>query len=764
MNLRRLNPIQTTLPAEVGWSSLGLGQAWCDALNALVGVSGPTEVQKRAIGELGLVGSRRNLLVSSPTNSGKSLIGWLALIEGLSRGQRVILVEPYRALAQEQVTALKEALPHFVQVIGSVPAVVLTTGDVRLEDSDFTSPPPSEGQLIVATPERLASILQNPENDAWLQSIGTIVVDEAHLLAELKRGPTLEWVMTWFRSRPDGSPRFVMMSATIGDSRAVEKWMAPCDVLQSSQRQSTLERSIICLGLEDAVDESVIEWASEALEKRAGATLLIFVYQTRSAVKLAEILNQRLGASLGPAGALAYHARMPMEARQRVRSTYQSEKSRCLVCTTALAAGVNLPATHVLVRDLTFPGLGSVSADQLLQMAGRAGRRNKTGHAAFLLRPTDARSVEQLTEEIEHPKLKALESSLVSRSQGDPAEAAAAAVLGYLARMPADGVEIESFRRFWSSSLAGDGGARIADAATAWLKHSSRLLAHQENDRVLATRLGRVAAKTAMPPGVVAGAGQLIRDLLQLEAGDQILGAWTPLDSLILIELLAAPSYSLRRYSQELKATVQNWMESSSVKSVLYREWLRGEGAEEVLNSLGLELPSPAAQSYAMLAVMRAIVLWELSNGARQSELNKRWKLDIEGVEERWRDERLWHLSGIAEIFEVKCFFYFLKAELQSTEEKILKTKRLLQRMRLLTYEALGRIKFCSPIGGFVFQAKKTGARLGIGSAYLAKLDALGLTSPIELERTPDHVLFSNGIPERVICQLRAYLRRRFGC
>jgi helicase len=190
---------------------------------------------------------------------------------------------------------------------------------------------------------------------------------------------------------------------------------------------------------------------------------------------------------------------------------------------------------------------------------------------------------------------------------------------------------------------------------------------------------------------------------------------------------------------------------------VLYNEWLRGEKAEEVINSLGMELAGTnkqRAHELACLATLRAILLWELSSGAPIEDLERRWKVtNLGGVEERWRDERLWLLSGVAEIFDVRCFFFFLKAELAADEERILKLKRLLQRVRLVTYDCIGRIKFSSPIGGFVAEAKRLGTKLGIGPASLEKLESLGARSAMELATISDEHMLAAG--------LRSYLARR---
>jgi replicative superfamily II helicase len=77
-----------------------------------------------------------------------------------------------------------------------------------------------------------------------------------------------------------------------------------------------------------------------------------------------------------------------------------------------LAAGVNLPTTHVIVRDLTFQGTDPLPVDQLVQMAGRAGRGDKRGHAFFVHRKNDAWKIERLLTELKEPPFPELSSAL----------------------------------------------------------------------------------------------------------------------------------------------------------------------------------------------------------------------------------------------------------------------------------------------------------------------------------------------------------------
>src|SRR5687768_4644301 len=84
------------------WESLQLGESWEHVLTVLEPGPVPREVQAIALGTLRILEHRRNLIVSAPTNSGKSLVGLLTLLQAIQGGRRAVLLEPMRAIAREK--------------------------------------------------------------------------------------------------------------------------------------------------------------------------------------------------------------------------------------------------------------------------------------------------------------------------------------------------------------------------------------------------------------------------------------------------------------------------------------------------------------------------------------------------------------------------------------------------------------------------------------------------------------------------------------
>jgi replicative superfamily II helicase len=136
------------------------------------------------------------------------------------------------------------------------------------------------------------------------------------------------------------------------------------------------------------------------------SAVIVFVYRRADTEVLAKLLTARTLQN-----ALPYHSGQSSAERARVRAAFQNGVCRCLVSTTALALGVNLPASHVIVRDSTFYGEGRLPVDQLLQILGRAGRGDRAGLGAVIVRSTDAWRPEELAESLKSETLPKLASS-----------------------------------------------------------------------------------------------------------------------------------------------------------------------------------------------------------------------------------------------------------------------------------------------------------------------------------------------------------------
>ena len=148
-----------------------------------------------------------NLVIATPTASGKTLIAILAALAAQERKQKTVYLAPLKALASEKV-----------RDFSSYPLkAALSIGDYDEDDETLGG-----ADVIVTTPEQLDSLLRH--HASWLSSVGCVVIDEAHLLGDAHRGPTLEVVITILRHALSHA-QIVALSATIQNAPELASWL-----------------------------------------------------------------------------------------------------------------------------------------------------------------------------------------------------------------------------------------------------------------------------------------------------------------------------------------------------------------------------------------------------------------------------------------------------------------------------------------------------------------------------------------------------------
>ena len=199
-------------------------------LHAALAKGGITELrpaQEKAI-EAGLF-DRANLLVCTPTASGKTLIAELACLKSILENKgRAVYIVPLVALASEKVK-------HFRERYGNVCRIALSVGDY-----DSADPHLANYDLIICTSEKLDSLLRH--HAPWLGQVATVVVDEVHLLNDVGRGPTLEILLTMLR-RVLPNVQIVALSATIGNPAALAEWLG-AELVVDNWRPTELHKGV----------------------------------------------------------------------------------------------------------------------------------------------------------------------------------------------------------------------------------------------------------------------------------------------------------------------------------------------------------------------------------------------------------------------------------------------------------------------------------------------------------------------------------------
>ena len=165
--------------------------------------------QKKAI-DAGLL-EKKNLIVCTPTASGKTLIAELAMLSSvLKEGKKAIYIVPLRSLATEKHKEFQRKYSHLI-------TTALSIGDL---DSD--EPELEQVDIIICTAEKLDSLLRH--RVSWIQQVGVLIFDEIHLLHDEHRGPVLEILITLLKTLLP-TVQLIGLSATIGNPGQLADWL-----------------------------------------------------------------------------------------------------------------------------------------------------------------------------------------------------------------------------------------------------------------------------------------------------------------------------------------------------------------------------------------------------------------------------------------------------------------------------------------------------------------------------------------------------------
>ncbi len=339
-----------------------------------------------------------NLVAAIPTASGKSLIGYCPALRTLHRKEgKVLYIVPLRALASEKAE-------DFRRFSGLGFSVHMSTGDLDSDDRGL-----DRADIVVATAEKADSMIRH--GSPWMEDVRLVIADEIHMIHDPGRGPNLEVALTkLMRRNPD--LQIIALSATISNSDDLAGWLHAA-LVRSDWRPVPLREGVFLSGSITFDDRTVREVpergdAVSSLVMQSvddGGQCLVFVNSRRSteaeAVRLAGLLKKTAGrtlpepeasllegdsettatgrklASCVACGAAFHNAGLTYRQRRYVEDSFKAGLIKVIVATPTLAAGINLPARRVVVRDAhRYESSGNVpiSVMEVKQMCGRAGR------------------------------------------------------------------------------------------------------------------------------------------------------------------------------------------------------------------------------------------------------------------------------------------------------------------------------------------------------------------------------------------------------
>lgn len=316
-----------------------------------------------------------NVILATPTGSGKSMVANAAHFIALARGQRSFYTAPIKALVSEKFFALCE--------IFGAENVGMMTGDATVNGN---------APIIAATAEIVANIALRDGADA---AIDQVVMDEFHYYSEPDRGwawqvPLLELPKT----------QFLLMSATLGDTGWLEK-----DLTERTGRETTLvagttrpvplDFSYVFTPVHETIEEIlssgkapvyVVHFSQrEAAERAQALTSLSGIITPEEKEAIAkELAHFRFSTAFGRdlskllrRGIGVHHAGMLPKYRRLVEKLAQQGLLKVICGTDTLGVGINVPIRTVLMTGLAkFDGQRQriLKSREFHQIAGRAGR------------------------------------------------------------------------------------------------------------------------------------------------------------------------------------------------------------------------------------------------------------------------------------------------------------------------------------------------------------------------------------------------------
>lgn len=346
-------PVADTRVAPVKVKDLKIDPALKDVL--LEKMDELLPVQSKSV-RAGLLEGKSQIVVSA-TATGKTLIGELAGISNALAGRgRMLFLVPLVALANQKYEQFRKRYsPLGLKTAIRVGASRISLNTVKLNTS-------LDSDIVVGTYEGLDFVLRT---GGRLGKVGTVVIDEVHMLEDPERGHRLDGLIARLRALAPEA-QFIFLSATIGNPKDVAKRL-DATLVEYEYRPVPLERHLI-FARDHEKNRLVDEYASREYGKVSGKGYHGQTIVFTNSRKKCHSISQALRIQSAP-----YHAGLTYPQRKSVEDRFAKGEIKVVVTTAALAAGVDFPASQVIFESLAM-GKDWLSVGAFQQMQGRAGR------------------------------------------------------------------------------------------------------------------------------------------------------------------------------------------------------------------------------------------------------------------------------------------------------------------------------------------------------------------------------------------------------
>ena len=364
--------------------------------------NGPTPAQRLA---WPVFSAGKNLLLVSPTGTGKTLAAFLATLDRLfaehqagtlAPGLRCVYISPLRSLGydiERNLAVPLEAIRAALELKKSPVSMGVRTGDTsayqrgKLRDS-----PP---HLLITTPESLSLLLSQPAWHGHWSKVERIIVDEVHSLVPTKRGADLAVSLERLAARAQRDPSRLGLSATCRPTGPVAHFLVGptrrCEVVDAPPPEGSppLRLEVESLIREDEgthrglTYRRLLRRLNKAVAKNR--TTVIFANTRAFTEKITHDLRANLDPEIPAEAIAAHHSALDSSRRHQVEAALKVGSLRAVVTSTSLELGVDIGTADLSVQ-VGLPG----GVSRLLQRVGRSGHAVGVASRGLILAATPA--------------------------------------------------------------------------------------------------------------------------------------------------------------------------------------------------------------------------------------------------------------------------------------------------------------------------------------------------------------------------------------
>ena len=345
-----------------------------------------TPAQKKSIID---IHKNNNILISSPTGSGKTLTAFLSVISELTTLAEkdkledkvyCIYISPLKALDNDIEKNLDEPLDGIEKIAGKKLGIrkAVRTGDTtQYQRQKMLKKPP---HILITTPETLSILLVAPKFREKLSNVKYVIIDEIHSLAENKRGVHLSLSLERLQHLIGHFTR-IGLSATVSPLEEVAKFLVGyeygvernCKIVKINYLKE-LDMEVMCpvsdivladeedtrLGMYDLLDDLI--WENK--------TTLIFTNTRSGTERFVYNLKKMYPMHYNNENIMAHHSSLSKEVRLETENKLKEGQLKAVVSSTSLELGIDIGYIDLVVL-INSPK----SVARALQRIGRSGHR-----------------------------------------------------------------------------------------------------------------------------------------------------------------------------------------------------------------------------------------------------------------------------------------------------------------------------------------------------------------------------------------------------